>query len=122
MLRCTCAPRRETIAVAGCLVPTRSLPRTRIPIGPMANRVRETHEKRRRQQAQLARRAAKESDRAERDTKKRADKLAGNVQPAPRYQTAAEMIIELEQQQQAPPPPKPKPPTVTPAPLAPKTP
>lgn len=62
----------------------------------MANRVRETQEKRRREQAKQVRQASKEADRRDRDAKKKADKLAGVVKPAQVCQTAAEMMGEFD--------------------------
>ena len=70
----------------------------------MANRVRETQEKRRREQVKVARQASKEAERRERDARKKADKLAGIVRPPEACLSAAELEEMLEQ------PPAPKPP------------
>lgn len=62
----------------------------------MANHVRETQEKRRREQARLARQASKDAERRERDARKKADREAGVVKPPPACQTAAEMLGDLD--------------------------
>lgn len=70
----------------------------------MANRVRQTQEKRRREQQKQVRQATKEAERRERDAKKKADKLAGVVRPVPVCKSAAELIEELERETAEPKP------------------
>lgn len=84
----------------------------------MANRVRETQEKRRREQVKVARQASKEAERRERDARKKADKIAGVVRPAEVCLSAAELEEQLERSlQEKPVPAKPAnvaPPTIKP--------
>ena len=85
-----------------------AIPTNRSPLLHMANRVRETQEKRRREQVKVARQASKEAERRERDAKKKADKLAGIVRPPEVCLSAAELEEMLE------PPPVSKPPAAKP--------